>query len=199
MSTRRRTSGDETWNRLLHWTDSQKAAERLAGHVLKQDGFTSIDPSQPLGGPDGLADIVCQKEHNLWVAAVYFPNGEQPFSKVRSKFEHDIDGVSRNKAHGFVFVTNQYLTNDNRAKLKQSTHVKRVEIYHLERITHILDSPTCYSIRSDYLGIEMTKEDGIAFFATLALRGVSDWERLRKELKRDVTEAVLDALSRPRR
>ncbi|MGD0626442.1 MAG: hypothetical protein ABSB32_17205 [Thermodesulfobacteriota bacterium] len=47
----RRSGGDETTQRLLSWTDSQKAAERLAGHVLAASGFTAIDPVHPLGGP----------------------------------------------------------------------------------------------------------------------------------------------------
>jgi len=46
---RRRTDGDETWNRLLSWTKGQKPSERLASHILRTDGYKSIDPSHPLG------------------------------------------------------------------------------------------------------------------------------------------------------
>ena len=51
---RRRTDGDETWTRLLSWTKGQKPSERLASHILRADGYKSIDPSHPLGGQDGL-------------------------------------------------------------------------------------------------------------------------------------------------
>ncbi|MCI2254094.1 hypothetical protein L2D08_06925 [Domibacillus sp. PGB-M46] len=59
---RRRINGDETWNRLREWTKGQTAAERLAGHILNSEGFESIDPSHPLGGPDGIKDIICTKD-----------------------------------------------------------------------------------------------------------------------------------------
>ena len=55
---RRRTDGDETWMRLQTWTKGQKPAERLAAHILSTEGYQSIDPSHPLGGRDGIKDIV---------------------------------------------------------------------------------------------------------------------------------------------
>ncbi|WP_158453339.1 hypothetical protein [Paenibacillus polymyxa] len=38
----RRLEGDETWFRLKEWTKGQKAAERLASHILNSEGFESI-------------------------------------------------------------------------------------------------------------------------------------------------------------
>ena len=40
---KRRTGGDETWNRLLTWTKGQKSSERLAAHILRAEGFKSVD------------------------------------------------------------------------------------------------------------------------------------------------------------
>jgi len=179
MNTRRRTRGDETWNRLLNWTDSQKASERLAGHILAMDGFSSIDPSQPLGGPDGLKDLVCSKDGVRWVVAAYFPNGQKPFSEIRTKFEHDSQGAVRNDVRGFAFITNQYLTAGERSKLVESAKVELVEIYHLERIVHILNTPVCYGIRLEFLDIEMTKEEQLSFFGAVT----SGVEELQKEVR----------------
>lgn len=192
MSTRRRTKGDETWNRLLNWTDSQKRAERLAGHILAQDGFTSIDPSHPLGGPDGLKDLTCSKDGISWVVAVYFPNGKQSFSKIRSKFESDAQGVISNNAQGFIFVVNQYLTISQRKELAKGAPVGHVEIYHLERIRLILDTPAGYGIREEFLEIEVTNAELISFFAT-------ETQKLRNDLMEDVKRIIQEALSQPGR
>jgi hypothetical protein len=167
MNARRRTKGDETWNRLLNWTDSQKAAERLAGHILAAEGFASIDPTHPLGGPDGLKDLTCSRDGIRWVGAAYFPNGKKSFNEIRAKFENDAKGAIRNDAQGFVFVTNQYLTRNKREKLIESAPVENVEIYHLERIARILDTPTNYGTRLEFLDVEMTKEEQVAFFGTV--------------------------------
>jgi len=51
-----------------------------------------------------------------------------------------------------AFVTNQELTLAQRAELSESVHGK-VEIYHLERITSILDKPTMRPVRQQFLGI----------------------------------------------
>src|SRR5688572_2419880 len=107
---RRRPRGDETVQRLLDWSDSSKAAERLAAHILAAEGFASIDPTHPLGGPDGLTDLVCIRENRRWVSAVYFPRGAKPFGTVLRKFAHDLPKHrDSEKVDGFAFVTNQYL------------------------------------------------------------------------------------------
>ena len=45
---RRQTEGAETWRRLLNWDRGQTASERLAAHILRFEGYASIDPSHPL-------------------------------------------------------------------------------------------------------------------------------------------------------
>ena len=50
--------GRETFNRLLNWDRGQAPSERLAAIILSKEGFKGVDPSHPLGGKDGLKDMV---------------------------------------------------------------------------------------------------------------------------------------------
>lgn len=161
----RRHSGTETMARLLDWQRGSAAAERLAGQVLRLDGFTSIDPAHPLGGPDGMKDIVCQRGESRWIAAAYFPVGQKPFSAVKRKLLKDSKGVPTNNATGIAFVSNQKLTQSNRDHLIASSPHCQVELYHLERIASALDAPAAYGVRLEFLDIEMTKEEQLAFIA----------------------------------
>ena len=163
---RRRTEGSETVARLSDWTRGQAAAERLAAQLLRIEGFTSIDPSHPLGGPDGLKDAVCVRDGVRWIGAAHFPREQQSFNAIADKFVQDLTGVNTNQAGGFVFVTNQELKLSERTKLKDLAGEIEVELLHLERIASVLDSPQCYGIRLEFLDIEMTKEEQIAFIAT---------------------------------
>jgi hypothetical protein len=64
---------DETWHLLLEWTMGQTPSEGMAALILDEEGFESIDPAHPLGGKDGGADALIQKDGEPWVMAVYFP------------------------------------------------------------------------------------------------------------------------------
>lgn len=163
----KRRDGHETWHRLLQWTKQQTPAERLAGHILRLDGFNSLDPSHPLGGKDGLKDLVAVRESQKWIAAAYFPRGQQPFNVIKTKFQNDSAGVVVNNAQGFVFVTNQELRLSERLELSSFPENIPVEIYHLERVAQILDSPPAYGVRLEFLDIPMSKEDQVSFFAWL--------------------------------
>jgi len=162
---RRRIEGGETWCRLSEWTRGQSASERLAAQILRVEGFSSIDPSHPLGGPDGLKDVICLRDEIRWVGAAYFPRGQQSFSETAGKFSHDLGGVTANEASGFAFVTNQELSLGEREQLRERVDDIEFELLHLERIASILDSPQCYGIRLEFLDIEMTKEEQLAFIA----------------------------------
>jgi hypothetical protein len=192
----RRPQGDETWHRLLLWTSGQKASERLAGHILAAEGFDSIDPSHPLGGRDGLKDLVCWKNGIKWVAAAYFPNGRKSFANIKSKFNDDVKGVDANNAGGFVFVTNQHLSNGERDNLRSGTTVPNVEIYHLERIVLVLDRPENYGVRQDFLGIDMTNEEMVAFFASITA-SINEWREFRSgEWREEVRQLIQEAISK---
>jgi hypothetical protein len=91
----RRLEGDETWRTLLDWTKEQKASERLAGAILQSEDYKEIDPSHPLGGQDGGKDILCRKDGFMFVGAVYFPRGQQPFTAIKKKFADDLEGVKQ--------------------------------------------------------------------------------------------------------
>lgn len=87
----RMNEGKETWYRLLNWDRGQAGAERLAGVLLRDEGFEEVDPSHPLGGKDGLKDIVCLFHGQKWLGGVYFPRGQKEFKEIKSKFTHDLD------------------------------------------------------------------------------------------------------------
>ncbi len=165
MTTRRR-SGRETFARLLNWDAGQAPAERLAGHLLRLDGFKEIDPSHPLGGRDGLKDLVCTKEDRKWIAAAYFPRGQQNIRQIQAKFQHDLQGFTEQHVDGFVFVTNQKLTNSQKSKLLSLAGLQYLHLIHLETMVSLLDSPIGYGIRLEFLDVEMEKEEQIAFIAT---------------------------------
>jgi len=157
----------DTEIKLKLWRGGQVGAERLAANVLHLDGFSSIDPQCPLGGPDGLKDVLCEKNGWKYVGAAYFPTTEHKFKDVRDKFLHDLDGVTANKADGLVFITNQPLTPSERHELEQLATDKGhgALIYHLERIRTLLDSPSGYGVRLEFLDIDMSREEQLSFFS----------------------------------
>jgi hypothetical protein len=163
---RRQTEGKETWIRLLEWTRGQSPSERLAALVLRYEGYVSIDPSHPLGGQDGLKDIVCQKDGLKWVGACFFPRGQQSLSEIEKKFKHDLEGVVANSAQGLAFVTNQELRLSERHSLEGLGGSTHIDLYHLERLTSLLNSPELYGVRLEFLDIEMEKEEQISFIAS---------------------------------
>jgi len=164
----RQTQGGETWRRLRDWDRGQAPSERLAAHILRVEGYEAIDPSHPLGGQDGLKDVVCVKDKVRFIGACYFPRGQQSLGAISTKFANDLEGVTKNHADGIAFVTNQELTLGEREELVNKAGSIKVDLFHLERITSILDSPQCYGIRLEYLDIEMTKEEQLAFMATIS-------------------------------
>ena len=123
------------------------------------EGYEDLDPSHPLGGPDGGKDAICQRLGAKWIMAVYFPRGEQDLTKTRAKFKADLNGVFNNDAVGIAFVTNQELTLAERREMAASAAPAKVELYHLERITNILDKPEMAQVRRQFLKIE---SDGLS-------------------------------------
>ena len=151
---------------LRDWRQGQTQAERLCAALLHIEGFSSIDPQCPLGGPDGRKDIICHKGATKVVAASYFPPTRQEFRGVKEKFLHDYEGVARNNATGFAFFVNQPITPTERADLAGLTSLDLIEIYHLERITSLLDSPRGYGPRLEYLRVAMNEEEQLAFWSS---------------------------------
>ena len=102
---------------LTSWRYGQTQAERLCAGILALEGFHSIDPQCPLGGPDGLKDIVCEKAAWKYVAAATFPPTPQSFAQIKKKFSDDLAGVAANNANGIVFFVNQPITPAERQSL----------------------------------------------------------------------------------
>lgn len=152
---------------LRDWRFGQVQSERLCAALLSAEGFTAIDPQCPLGGPDGRKDIVCYKNDEKVVAACYFPPTHQDFRNVRDKFLRDFEGVAANNAAGFAFFVNQPVTPSERADLIGLTNVSLVEIFHLERMRAILDSPKGYGIRLEHLRIPMNEAEQLTFWSSM--------------------------------
>ena len=158
--------------------DGQKVKRLLSvlvGHIIRQDGFVSIDPSHPLGGQDGLKDLIAVKDGKRYIIASYFPKNQQRFSVIKNKFKDDLVGLESNFAKGLVFCTNQELTLGERDELINLAAPLRCEIYHLERIASILDSPPAYGVRLEYLDIDMSKEEQLAYFDWLEKKKSSEF------------------------
>jgi hypothetical protein len=160
----RRPGGRETWHRLREWDKSQSESERLAARLLSIEGYGGIDPSHPLGGPDGGRDITCKKDGDTYVVGVYFPRGQVDLKQTIEKFKADLTKAKTLDAKGFLFFTNQELTLGERAKLEDDAAPTAVGIYHLERVASCLDTPSGYGLRLEFLSIEMTKEEQISYF-----------------------------------
>lgn len=157
---------DETWHRLREWTNGQAPSERLAVQLLLFNGYEDVDPSHPLGGKDGGQDILCAKDGLRCLAAVYFPRGQQNFREIKKKFQSDFQKAEtlQPPIDRFLFITNQELRRVQRDDLRKLAEkaVKDVDVhlYHLERITGILDFPGMQAVRRQFLGIGDDRTDG---------------------------------------
>lgn len=157
----------DTELKLKFWRGDQIGAERLSATILHIDGFSAVDPQCPLGGPDGLKDVLCEKNNWSYVAAAYFPTADKKFGDTKAKFIHDLKGVQDNSADGIVFLTNQSLTPGERDALAdEATKLGHKSIiYHLERLRALLDSPSGYGARLEFLDIDMSREEQLSFFS----------------------------------
>ena len=128
-------------------------SERLAAQVVLAEGYRDLDPIHPLGGPDGGRDGVATKDGIRWIVAVYFPRDQQTLPTIKSKLQSDYAGVAKHDAHGMVFVCNQELTDSQRDELRASVSGP-LELYHLERVTAVLDQPRMGPVRRQF-GVEL--------------------------------------------
>lgn len=147
---------DETWHWLLWWTKGRTPSERMAGHIIADAGFDNVEPTHPLGGPDDGADATCTKDGKPAVMAAYFPLGPKTFTQVKNKLASDIQ-AAKDGDRDFsllAFVTNQKLTEGQRKQLRAlGGDDIEVELFDLERCTHILDLPHMAEHKQRYLDI----------------------------------------------
>ena len=162
-------SSASTEGTLRDWRNGSTQAERLCAALLHLESFEDVDPQHPLGGPDGLKDVRCNRNGKVWIAAAYFPPTPATFKDIQTKFEHDFAGVAANSADGFAFFVNQPLTIGEREILQAKAGTAPLEIYHLERMRSLLDSPKGCGIRLEYLRIPMTEAEQWAFWSAMNL------------------------------
>lgn len=86
---------------------------------------------------------------------------------MKNKFLDDLAGAEKNDAQGFAFLTNQHMTVGERESLVEAAGDIAVDIFHLERIARILDAPMNYGVRLEFLDIEMSKEEQLAYYASI--------------------------------
>lgn len=156
----------DTEQALILWRGSQHDSERMCAQLLVLAGYREVDPSHPLGGPDGIKDAVCVSKDKRWVMAVYFTRQPVEFKDVENKFKDDARGIAQNAAQGLVFFTNNKLTLSEREVLAASIGGVgySADIYHLERIRLLLDDPRGYGTRFRFLGIPMSESEQASFF-----------------------------------
>lgn len=149
---------DETHKRLLDWTYGQPPSERLAAQILDDADYKDIDPSHPLGGPDGGRDGECTRdgEHGVW--AVYFPRNQQTLKEIEDKLKADIEAARKHNPEFLAFVTNQELRQSERTQLRALGGDIRIDLFHLERVATILDRPRMAPVREQFLRIRATPQ-----------------------------------------
>jgi hypothetical protein len=109
---------------------------------------------------------LCTKDGLRCLAAVYFPRGQQKLREIKSKFRGDFQKAKSQQPpiNRFLFVANQELRLADREELRQAaTEVARdieVHLYHLERITALLDTAGMQAVRSQFLGVGGDPSDG---------------------------------------
>ncbi|HVK08041.1 MAG TPA: hypothetical protein VM597_04600 [Gemmataceae bacterium] len=163
-----------TEERLRYHLDSnQPMRERMCLALLPLLGpFTREQPRRPKGGPDGARDIeaVHQGQTTVW-GAVGFKNGggvdDDSRKDIETKFKDDLNNALRENVSlaGFVFFTNVDLTPGRRDALKRYGHDKGVafvEIFDMEQLRHVLDSPEGLIARLQYLDIPMSATEQAA-------------------------------------
>jgi hypothetical protein len=170
--------------RALHeWELGSTHAEFLCADLLEIAGFSLLDPQAPLGGPDGGKDMIARRDGLTWVVGVFFPVTRQTFSKIRKKFETDLRAVQRYEADGFFFCVNQPLTPTQRSKLCQlSDHA--TDIFHLERLRQLADSPLGYLARMRYLSAPASTEAMISYLESVK----QDSDHRLESITRDIHE-----------
>ena len=147
---------NETVRHLRYWMQDQPTSERLAAQILAHAGYEELDPSHPMGGPDGGFDAVGNRKGQRWGMAVYFPRDTQSFSAIKAKFTDDASKMAASDAQGIAFVTNQPIKLKERHKLTKIADDLSldVEIFHLDRVAHILDTPAMQSVRRRFLPVQ---------------------------------------------
>ncbi len=152
---------DDTPHSLRWRTWGQTLSERLSAKVIAHEGYTKIDPIHPTGGPDGGADATCvAPSGDPAIMAVYFPVEPVTAASVESKVKGDLKSARENGRDFKVmaFVTNQKLTQSEREAVRALGGDTEIDLFHLERVAHILDLPEMKSVRERFLSVASEAE-----------------------------------------
>lgn len=130
--------------------DNHHDFERMCADILNGQGYQTVEPIAPTGGPDGGKDIVFYEGETKCVSFVTLRKD------IKKKFAEDLQKL---KIHdGFdkiVLFSNQKISQKQRKDFYKSTEKKGIhlEIYDLERLRSLLDVPL-KDIRKKYLHID---------------------------------------------
>lgn len=176
------TNSRKTEERLRTWlAGDQAACERLCAHLLPLLGlYSHVEPRRPKGGPDGSRDLTARYRDELEVwGAIGFRNSpsDSPDDKkwVNKKFRDDLESALKENTQlgGFVFFTNVDLTPGEQEKLKKFAKgkgVTHIDLFIRENLRLALDSIEGCGYRLQYLDIEMSKEEQLAFIGRYGSR-----------------------------
>lgn len=156
----------DTEQALVMWRGAPHDSERMCAQLLLLTEYREVDPSHPLGGPDGTKDAVCVGKGKRWVMAVHFTRDPVEFKDIETKFREDAKGIAKNGAQGIVFFTNNKLTLSEREMLASivAGAGHEADIFHRERIRSLLDDPRGYGARYRFLGVFMSEAEQVSFF-----------------------------------
>ncbi len=119
--------------------------------MLLADGYQRFNPSHPLGGKDGGRDATAERDGKTWVMAVHFSRGPESFTAIKKKVIADAKGAAKHGV-GLAFVTNQELKLAERDELEAAIAPFPLDLYHLERVAALLDTPGMKDVRTRFLG-----------------------------------------------
>ncbi|ORW03309.1 hypothetical protein AWC13_02475 [Mycobacterium kubicae] len=125
----------------------------LAWQVIGAEGYTRIDPAHTHGGPDGGGDAMCERDGETWVMAAYFPLGQKTPATIKKKLLQDMKGAKAKGGVGIAFVTNQEITLAEREQWEQLDPDLKVHLFHLLKVTQILNEPQYARTREEFLDI----------------------------------------------
>ena len=162
--------------RLRTWLDAtQLERERLCAAILPLLGpYAHVQLRRPKGGPDQSRDLEALINNSLPVwGAVGFRNqvsdSREDKQWVKKKFKNDLVAAKTENPHltAFVFFTNIDLRPAEIRSLKEhavKSGVSHCEVFYRERIRQILDSVQGMPYRLQYLSVQMSMEEQLAFF-----------------------------------
>lgn len=165
-----------TEERLRTWLDAtQSQRERLCVAVLPLLGpYSYVQPRRPKGGPDQARDLEAIMDDSVPVwGAVGFRNqvSDSPQDRkwVSNKFKSDLLAARAENPQltAFVFFTNVDVRQAEVRSLKAfaAKHgISHCEVFYRERIRQALDTVQGMPYRLQYLGVQMSLEDQLAFF-----------------------------------